>query len=279
MLTGRRRGDLGRHVMVKTLPVPRLPPPATLSMTVTGRCLPAFAPVATFAVAVILVELTTLTLLKVTPVGPESVAPLKKPVPVIVTDSDVPGFSDDGVIAFTVGAATATMVKTLPVPRPWPPATPLMTVTVRPLPAFALAATLTVAVILVGLTTLTLLKVTPVGPVSVAPLKKPLPVTVTDSDAPGFSDDGVIDFTVGAATIVRHVMHEPDPDESATATVAAPTFAETTFALAVMVVELTAFTDEKLIPETLTVAPVTNPVPVRMTPTFDAPRPSRFGEN
>ena len=113
-------------------------------------------------------ELTTLTLLNFTPVGPVTVAPLTKPVPVIVTDVDAPGFSDDGMIDFTVGAAT--MVKTLPVPRPSPPAAPLTTVSDRCLPAFAPEATFTVAVIFVELTTLTLLNVTLVGPVTVAPL-------------------------------------------------------------------------------------------------------------
>ena len=168
VLTGRRRGDPGRHVMVKTLPVPRPPPPATPLTTVTGRPLPAFALEATFMVAVILVGLTTLTLLKVTPAGPVRVAPLRKPVPVIVTDSDAPGFSDDGVIDFTVGAAT--MVKTLPVPRPPPPAAPLTTVTGGPCLPSPGEDTLMVAVILVELTTLTLLNVTPGGPVRVAPL-------------------------------------------------------------------------------------------------------------
>ena len=90
--------------MVKTLPVPRPPPPARLLVTVTGNFLPAFAPGATFMVAVILVELTTLTLLNFTPVGPVTVAPLTKPVPVIVTDFEAPGFSDDGVIDFTVAS-------------------------------------------------------------------------------------------------------------------------------------------------------------------------------
>ena len=72
----------------------------------------------------------------------------------------------------------------------------------------------------------------------------------------------------------------PSPTESVTVTVAAPTFRHNaTFALAVMVVELTTLTDEKLIPATLTVAPATNPVPVRVTPMLDAPWPSRVGEN
>jgi hypothetical protein len=147
-----------------------------------------------------LVELTTLTLLNVTPVGPVTVAPDKKPVPVIVTDSEAPGLIDGGVIDFTVGATR--MVKTLPVPRSPPTATPLTTVTARSLPPFALEATFTLAVILVELTTLTLLNVTPVGPVRVAPLRKPVPVTVTGSDAPGLRDEGVIDFTVTGKTTV-----------------------------------------------------------------------------
>ena len=56
----------------------------------TGRFLPAFALEATLTVAVILVELTTLTLLKFTPVGPVTVAPLTKPAPMIVTDFEAP---------------------------------------------------------------------------------------------------------------------------------------------------------------------------------------------
>ena len=260
------------------MPVPRPPPPAVPLTTVTGRSLPVFALGATFMSAVILVELTTLPLLNVTPVGPVRVAPLRKPVPVILTEYDAPGLTDDGVIDFTVGEAT--MVKTLPVPRPPPLAVPLTTVTGRSLPAFALGATFMSAVILVELTTLPLLNDTPVGPVRAAPLRKPVPVIVTDFDAPGVTDDGVIDFTVGPAMMVRQVVHEPEPTESATVTVPAPTFAdEATFALAVMVVELATLTDEKLIPATLTVAPVTNSVPVRVTPMLDAPWPSRVGEN
>ena len=101
---------------------------------------------------------------------------------------------------------------------------------------------------------------------------------VTDLDPPA-TDSGTIDFTLGAATMVRQVVHEPEPTESVTVTVAAPTAAsDPTLALAVMVVELTTLTDEKLIPATLAVAPVRNAVPVMVTPMLDAPWPRGVGE-
>ena len=159
------------QVMVRILPVPLPSPPTAPFDTVIGRRLPFFAWADTFIVAVILVELITLTLLKVTPAGPIRVAPLRNPAPVIVTDLDAPSLSDDGAIDFTVGSAT--MLRTLPVPLPSPPATPLDTVTGRSLPAFALEATFTVAVILVELITVILLKVTPAGPVTVGPFEEP----------------------------------------------------------------------------------------------------------
>jgi hypothetical protein len=62
----------------------------------------------------------------------------------------------------------------------------------------------------VKLTTLTSLKVTKVGPTSVALRRKLLPLIVADSDAP-LSNNGVLDFTVTDETVtVTTTAHEVD---------------------------------------------------------------------
>jgi hypothetical protein len=72
-------------VIVSTLAV-ALPYPAAASLlTVTGRLVPIVAAADTVIVAMIVVELTAVKVENVTPLGPVSLAPGAKPVPLMVT--------------------------------------------------------------------------------------------------------------------------------------------------------------------------------------------------
>src|SRR5580658_4093061 len=80
--------------------------------------------------------------------------------------------------------------------------------------------------------------------------------------------------------MLRQVEHEAAPAESVTETVAAPSLVvAATDAVAVMLVELTTLTVDTVTPLTVSLAPLTNPVPVTLTLTPDAPRVSVAGEN
>jgi hypothetical protein len=84
---------------------------------VMARLDPAVAVLATFMLAVIVVELTMTTLEKVTPLGPLRVAPVANPVPLITTDLVVPGATVDGLMPVSVGA-TSTLRQLVHVPLP-----------------------------------------------------------------------------------------------------------------------------------------------------------------
>jgi hypothetical protein len=153
-------------------------------------------------VAVIVVALTTVTLLALTP-PPDTatVAPARKFVPVRVTCSDVGVMALDprgpvfGEIAVRVGAAGAVTVKVTALLVP----PPVVTVTFLP-DRVALVAMVKVAVIDVALTTVTPLTVTPVpDTATVAPATKLVPVSVTGTAAPRLPDVGLIEVSVGAA--------------------------------------------------------------------------------
>ena len=172
------------------------------------------------------------------------------------------------------------MVRRLAVATPEPAAALFLTVTGSPVPVVAVAETFILAVILVELTTTTVVNVTPVGPVTFAPVTKPVPVRVTLGDVPRAAVDGLMDVKVGAAMIVTQPVQVPFPPVVVTVTVRVPSAAVPVIvALAVMVVAFTTTTFDMVapVPVTLTFAPVTNPVPVTVTGTLVAPAASMFG--
>ena len=91
--------------MLRIAPVALPPPAAGALVTVIGKPAPVGAVAATFMVAVMVVELTTVTCLNVTPVGPSTVRPVANPDPVKVADVVVPTATLEGAIAVNVGAA------------------------------------------------------------------------------------------------------------------------------------------------------------------------------
>jgi hypothetical protein len=166
---------VGAVVVTEKTPVP-VPEPPSVFVTVTFRA-PVTAVVAMVTLAVSCVELTNDVELTVIPVPEkDTLAPLAKPVPVIVTFWLVaPCASAFGLAEPTVGAASTVKI-------PWPvpaPASGLVTVTFR-LPVAAVAAMVTLAVSCVELTNDVELTVIPVPEKdTLAPLAKPVPVIVT----------------------------------------------------------------------------------------------------
>jgi hypothetical protein len=81
-------------------------------------------------------------------------------------------------------------------------------VTGRFVPVVAVADTCMVAVIVVESATWTLEKVTPLGPLMLAPAAKPVPMRVTEVVVPWAARDGFMEAMVGAAMMVKHPMHK-----------------------------------------------------------------------
>ena len=172
------------QVMVRTFAVTFPCPAAIEFVTVTGRLFPVVAPAETVTRAVIVVALTTTTVLKETPLGPLSVAPVANPVPVNVAGTFVlPRATLGGLIEASVGAAI-TFRQFVHVAVEW---SGLVTVTVYA-PVGVPLGTLIVAVIVSDplLTTIFDAFTAADGPVITifAPLTKPEPENVTLLDAP-----------------------------------------------------------------------------------------------
>ena len=169
-----------------------LAPPAVWTLT---------TPVAALApmlnVAVIVVALTTLRLVTVMLPGTLTVAPEINPVPVNVTLTDAPCAPVDGLTEDSVGTG-GLMVNV------WTLLVPPVVVTVTE-PVAALPPIVNVAVIVVALTTLRLVTVTPVGAPMVAPEIKPVPVNVTGMVAPCTPPEGLIEDSVGTGGPIVNV--------------------------------------------------------------------------
>ena len=236
---------------------PLLLPPAVVTVT-----LPLMALAPMLKVAVIVVGLTTLTFVTVIPFGAPTVAPAMNPVPVKVTGTDAPCTPLEGLTEDNVGIGGLTVNGK---PLLLPPA--VVTVT---LPLMALAPMLKVAVIVVGLTTLTFVTVIPFGAPTVAPAMNPVPVKVTGTDAPCTPLEGLTEDNVGIGGLT--VNGKPLLLPPAVVTVTLPLMAlAPMLKVAVIVVELTTLTAVTVIPfGAPTVAPAMNPVPVKVTGT-DAP--------
>ena len=144
-------------------------------------------------VAVIEVGLTTVTLVAAAP--PKlTVAPDEKPVPVIVTDVPPLVLPEVGEIAVTVGADA---LYVYPLPRV-PLSESVLVTTTSTVPA---ARAEVVAVIEVGLSTVTLVAAAP-PKLTVAPDEKPVPVIVTDVPPLVLPEVGEIAVTVGAGALL-----------------------------------------------------------------------------
>jgi hypothetical protein len=145
----------------------------------------------------------------------------------------------------------------------------LVTVTERA-PVAAPAAIVNVAVIWVALATFTEETVTPVPEtLTVAPVSKLVPVRVTVRVPPTSSVLGDCAVRVGAAPTVSEPLDVAlVPSVLVTVTDRVPMAAPAvTVNVAVICVELVTLTDETVtpVPEALTVAPLSNPVPVSVT--------------
>ena len=147
---------------------------------------------------VIVVELTTLKLVNVMPLGNPTSAPVVKPVPVKVTGTEVPWAPLEGLIEVSVGTGRVTVNGTALL---MPPAVVTLTT-----PLLALAPMLKVAVIVVELGTLTLVTVMPLGALIVAPAINPVPVNVTGTDVPWAPLEGLIELSVGKSRIVTGIV-------------------------------------------------------------------------
>ena len=64
-----------------------------------------------------------------------------------------------------------------------------------------------VAVIVLGLTTVTLVNLTPLGPVTEAPVTNPVPLRVTGVEVPLATEFGLMFVSVGAAMTLKQVVH------------------------------------------------------------------------
>jgi hypothetical protein len=193
-----------------------------------------------------------------------AVAPLTKPVPVIVMFSFVaPCPLLFGLVEVTAGAA---LTVNTPVPVPVPPSV-FVTVTLRA-PVAAPAATVTGTVIVVELATVTAPVAMPVPlNTTVAPLAKPVPVIVTVVGpvpwAIAFSD---VEVTVGPALTVNMPVPVPAPP-SGFVTVTSRTPVAAPDAIVMPAVNCVALTKLVLftvmpVPLKLAVAPLTKPVPL-----------------
>jgi len=229
---------------------------------------PIVAPAAIVMFAVNCVALTKAILFTVMPEPLKlAVAPLTKPVPVIVMFSFVaPWPLLFGLVEVTAGAA---LTVNTPVPVPVPPSV-FVTVTLRA-PVAAPAATVTGTVIVVAFATVTAPVAMPVPlNTTVAPLAKPVPVIVTVVGpvpwAIALSD---VEVTVGAALTVNTPVPVPvPPSVFVTVTLCAPSVAEAvTVTGSVIVVALTTVAAPRVMFGSLneTVAPLWNPVPVIVT--------------
>jgi hypothetical protein len=242
---------------------PLLVPPAVVAVTL-------LAPVAAVPeivnVAVICVALTTVRLLTVIPLLPGfTVVPLTKFVPVSVTDTAVPCAPLFGLTVVSVGAGGVTVNGT---PLLVPPA--VVTVTLL-MPVAAVPEIVNVAVICVALATVTLLTVIPLLPgLTVAPVAKLAPVSVTDSVAPCVPLFGLTAVRVGAGGFTVNGTPLPVPPAVVTVMLLVPVAAVPEIVnVAVICVAFTTVTPLTVIPllPGLTVAPLTKFVPVRVTGT------------
>ena len=182
---------------------------------------PTVALAAIVNVAVIWVELTTLTLLTVTPaLATLTEAPAMKLAPVRVTGTLAPWAPLFGLTELRVGAEEVTV-------KVADPLVPAEVVTVTFVaPTVALAAIVNVAVIWVELTTLTLLTVTPaLATLTEAPATKLAPVRVTGTPAPWAPLFGLTEARVGAEEVTVKVAAPLVPAEVVTVTFVAPTVA------------------------------------------------------
>ena len=206
----------------------------------------------------IVVELTTTTL--VAAFAPNAtVDPEMNPVPVIVTLVPPPDGPEAGFTALTVGPARNVNWSPGTVPEV-PPAVVTCTSTV-PAPCAGDVAVIDVAEF----------TVTPVAAVppklTVAPVRKFVPVIVTDVPPPVGPDVGTIDVTAGATALyvnwsAPEVADVPPDVVTVTSTVPVVNFAGE---VAVTVVELTTLTPVAAVPPKLTVAPLMKFVPVIVT--------------
>jgi hypothetical protein len=257
-----------------------VPTPASELMTVRLRA-PVAADGAMLMFPVSEVALLNVTELTVMPV-PENVtfAPLTKPVPLMVMFwFDAPWPRPLGLVELTVGPALTVKPFVL-VPTP---ASPFVSVTSR-VPTVAVAETVMLAVSCVELTKVVELTVIPFPneEASEAPLTKPLPpIVMLWLVAPWPRLLGLVELTVGAALTVKMPVAVPAPLSGfVTVTFRAPVVApEDTLMFAVSEVALLNVTELTVmqVPENVTFAPLTKPVPLMVMLWFDAPWPRESG--
>jgi uncharacterized membrane protein (UPF0136 family) len=266
ILFGDTEVTVGSASTVNTLAEP-MPPSVLVTVTV---CAPSVALAVTVTGTVIDVALTTVTAPRVMFASPkETVAPDRKPVPVIVTVvSEVPSALALGDAEVTVGAASTVNTLAEPVPL-----FVLVTVTVCA-PSVALAPTVTGTVIDVALTTVTVPRVMFASlKETVAPDTKPVPVMVTvvcaEPRALALGDAEVtVGLTIPELTVNTPVPVPEPPSVLVTVTFFAPVVSpEATVTGTVIDVALTTVTAPRVIFASLkeTVAPDRKPVPVMVT--------------
>jgi hypothetical protein len=278
MLLGDAEVTVGGASTINTLPEPE-PPFVLVTVTV---CAPVVALAPTVTGTVIDVELATVTLPSVMPASPnETVAPVRKPVPVRVTVvTVVPCALALGDAEVTVGLTTAAVTEnTLAVTVP---ASVLVTVTLFD-PIASLPETVTGTVIDVELVTVTLPSVMPASPKeTVAPVRKPVPVRVTVvGPVPCTILLGDAKVSVGCASTMNTLPEPEPPFVLVTVTVCAPVAAlAPTVTGTVIDVELATVTLPSVMPASPkeTVAPVRKPVPVRVTVACAEPRALALGD-
>jgi hypothetical protein len=96
--------NLQGNYVIGSNPEDALPYPASASFVmVTGKSVPVVAVAATFMVTVAVVELITLTLEKVPPLGPVTLAPATNPVPLMVAAVEVLRAAVSGLTFVSVG--------------------------------------------------------------------------------------------------------------------------------------------------------------------------------
>jgi hypothetical protein len=237
-------------------------------VTVTSRA-PVLAFEAIVMFAVRWLESTKLVELTVMPVPEnETLAPLAKPVPLIVTLwLPAPCPSELGLVEDTVGAALTVKAEVLVAVLP----SPLVIETSRA-PVLAVEETVTLAVSWVELLNVVELTVIPDpnDAASVGPLMKPVPVIVMFwLVAPCPRELGLSEEIVGAALTLKTPLPVPTPASGlVTVTLPAPVLAvEEMLMFAVSWVELTNVVELTVIPEpeNTALAPLTKPVPVMVT--------------
>ena len=258
---------VGPALTVKTL-VP-VPAPASGLVTVTSRA-PVLAFEAIVMFAVRWLESTKLVELTVMPVPEnETLAPLAKPVPLIVTLwLPAPCPSELGLVEDTVGAALTVKAEVLVAVLP----SPLVIETSRA-PVLAVEETVTLAVSWVELLNVVELTVIPDpnDAASVGPLMKPVPVIVMFwLVAPCPRELGLSEEIVGAALTLKTPLPVPTPASGlVTVTLPAPVLAvEEMLMFAVSWVELTNVVELTVIPDpndAASAGPLSKPVPVMVT--------------